>query len=182
MPSAPSIARAAHDPDRAVDVSIEPVVDRDLLVQSDRTQCVDRNVRADRVGIARVIEVTTRFRQDTPKTDADLGKMFTLPRAKVSQPVTIDDRSLLEGQDHVRFGERSRSEDALPLAQGVAHDDVYLNMSLSCGRTYVRAVSLPSGRVSPRTIAAGRRSSFPITSSVAAAISSAIAISVTRSS
>src|SRR5437867_10396602 len=54
--------------------------------------------------------------------------------------------------------------------------------SRSAGRTYSRAVSDGASITIPRTIATGQRSSLPITSSAAAAISSATAISVTRSS
>src|SRR5204862_5800993 len=60
--------------------------------------------------------------------------------------------------------------------------DHYRNMSRAAGRTYSCAVSSESSNVSPRTMATGQRSSFPMTSSAAAAISSATAISVTRSS
>ena len=178
--TAESIALAVHDPDAPVVVRVQPVVDRDLFIEADVAKRGDDPFGADGTRIAGVVQVAARLREYAPQTDADLREVFALPGAQLRQAAPIDDRAALEAEDDIAAGEGPGSEDASAFARSIPNDGVYRNMSLSCGRTYDRAVSLPSGIGSPRTIAAGRRSSFPITSSVAAAISSAIAISVTR--
>jgi hypothetical protein len=127
-----------------------------------------------------VIEIAAGLREHTPQPDPELRKVLAFPFREPLETRAVDDRSVERREDGFAVREGPKGEDALAFATGVANSDVYRNMSLSCGRTYERAVSLPSGIGRPRTIAAGRRSSLPITSSVAAAISSAIAISVTR--